>query len=333
MTGSTSREKPIPDDAHGRDIGEYLRALRQAAGSPTYRELASIAKVEHHTLSQTANGQRICGAAAIKQYVDAVRQYADRQGVDLTAAMRPSAGRFQVDPDVDVLDQALAVRTRLESRRRSRATRAADPPVPEQRVPDPPKVPASLSRANALDELLVALREMIADRGWDLTASRVANHHRPVPEYLLGREAQRVLTGRRWLNATVYARILEACGAGYMHGDTFVPYQPDWAAAWHRVRPADFLFVDPPASQTRRAGPVPAIAIPGPTDRAEFLPRSWQRWRSSWQDLRSRQRRAGLGGPADPAQAATPGGNGGTAGPPPRIAPEDDAADRPDPGP
>jgi hypothetical protein len=290
MTGPTGREKPIPDNAHGKEIGEYLRALRRAAGSPTYRELASIAKVEHHTLSQTANGRRICGAAAVKQYVDAVRQYGDQHDVDLMAAMRPLAGRFQVDPDADILDQALAVRARLESRRRSRAVRPADPPAPERRVPDPPKVPPSLSKANALDELTEALREMIEAEGWNVTGPSSPNHHAPVPGYLLGAEAQRVLTGRRWLTATVFARILEACGAGYMHEGSFVPYQQDWAAAWHRIAPDGFRFVDPPSGQDRRAGPVPAITVPGLNDRDQILPRSWLQWRRPWQGFRSRPR-------------------------------------------
>jgi hypothetical protein len=312
MTGPTGREKPIPDTAHGKEIGEYLRALRREAGAPTYRELAAIAKVEHHTLSQTANGQRICGAAAVKQYVDAVRQYGDRHGIDLAAAMRPYAPRFQVDPDTDVLDQALAVRARLEARRRSRTTRPAEAPVREPPAPDPPTVPSSLAKANALDELVDSMLEMIEAKGWDVRSPRRTNHV-AVPEYLLGVEAQRVLTGRRWLTATVYARILEACGAGYMHGDTFVPYRQDWAAAWHRVAPADLLFVEPPADQGHHpAGQVPAIAVPGPTGRDPILPRSWLLWRRPWQGFRNRQRRADpqipprRSGPADGDQPAGP---------------------------
>jgi hypothetical protein len=65
---------------------------------------------------------------------------------------------------------------------------------------------------------------------------------------------------------------------------------------------------------------VPAIAVPGPTERVQVLPRSWLQWRFPWQGFRSRQRRAG---PRLPPQRAAPDAEDRPAGDDQPAGPED----------
>ncbi len=223
-----SPERPIPPDAVAKELGEYLRALRQAVGGPAYRTLARDGFYSQNWLSQTANGRQLYDETRIQGYVTAILRYADRVGIDVNREMRQCAEAFGVPPDADVKDQALAIRRRIELRL---AGTAESGPAAEPAA-GPKPLPASLAEARTVPDLVAALNDMIAGHGWDVSAPR--NPH-SVPEYLHSPEAQDALTGRRPLTAATYLNILSACGAD----------QPEWAAAWTRVAPADRLPTEP----------------------------------------------------------------------------------------
>ena len=64
-------EHPVPGDSPARELAEYLRGLRRAAGV-TYRQMAVTVPCRHNTLSQTADGRRT-GWPPVATYLRALR--------------------------------------------------------------------------------------------------------------------------------------------------------------------------------------------------------------------------------------------------------------------
>jgi hypothetical protein len=198
--------------------------LRKCADQPTYRELGKIAYRAQNWLSQTANGRQLPGEDRVRDYVRAIQEYAAPRDIDLNQEMRAFAAEFDVDPDADVVEQALIIRRRIE-------LRAVAPPEPVS------PVPPSLAEALTVDDLVRSLNELVA---------RLDS----VPEYVRGAEAQDMLARRRPLTPEGYDRILEACGAD----------QKEWAEAWSRVAPppgpngADVALAAEPTGRFRRFG-------------------------------------------------------------------------------
>jgi hypothetical protein len=67
-------EKPIPDHLPMKALACQLRQLRHDAGNPSYRQLGQLVHVQHHTLSQIANGGRV-GWGRVLLYIKALQQH------------------------------------------------------------------------------------------------------------------------------------------------------------------------------------------------------------------------------------------------------------------
>ena len=247
MSDRTYVEKPIPSDAPGRLIAQYLRLLRRLAGSPSYRKLAPIAGVTQNALSQLANGQRIIIRESMETYVDAVTRYARKQSIDLALAMRGYAEQFQVDPDGDIRSQARAVHARNVAMIMNRPPQTGEAARTDLRIPGPPP-PDALSEVDTVDDLVGVLNDMIMlQLGWDVSARSWDAHRVGVPPYLLTQEARDALTRRRALSDVVFARILQACGAGDFteQDQVFVPHHAAWTVARQRTMAADEQINEP----------------------------------------------------------------------------------------
>jgi len=75
-------EARIPEHQPMKALADYLRQLRRALGSPSYRRLGALVHVEQQSLSQTANGNRV-GWGRVLLYVQALRAY-NPQAVTVT---------------------------------------------------------------------------------------------------------------------------------------------------------------------------------------------------------------------------------------------------------
>ncbi|MEV4139664.1 hypothetical protein AB0J72_46820 [Dactylosporangium sp. NPDC049742] len=293
-------EKEIPQDAAGKLIAEYLRLLRRAVGSPSYRKLEQIAGVKQNALSQHASGVRVILPESVKLYVATVLRYASQHGIDLAAEMRPHAAAFEVDPDDDILTQALAIRERnYELTRKRTAPRsdsagdtADDPATPDRSraaAPDAsipgPAVPEAVANAKSLPEVVSALNDLIMTLGWNLSARTWDVHRVGVPTYLMEREALDSLTGRLPLTDRVYAQILHACGAGVFEDQTFHPHHKAWTLAWQRATAVQEQAEEPAADA--EAG-IPMTEEVKPERGTRWLARlralaSWRWMRRRWE--------------------------------------------------
>ncbi len=316
---SNTREKPIPADAPGRLIAEYLRRLRRLAGGPAYRKLAPLAHLTQNALSQQASGKYVIQWESMRRYVEAVVVYAQHRHIDLHAAMRAHAEEFAVDPDDELLTQARTVYERnvAEQARKGLPTPpplgvpGAQQPEPDDAEPDEgidepqpvpgPNPPETLVDAATLQDLVGVMNDQILQLGWDLSARTWDVHRVGVPPYLLEREALDTLTGRVRLTDRVFALILHACGAGVFDEQTFHPHHKEWTLAWQRatsdVRERD----DPPAGDGDGDAGIAMTEAVDPDRAANFWVRlvSWPRWRLT----RQQWRRHVTGTAAQPGQA------------------------------
>ncbi|MEU0557449.1 hypothetical protein [Dactylosporangium sp. NPDC006015] len=299
---SNTKEKPIPEDAPGRLIAEYLRLVRRLVGGPAYRTLATLAFVKQNALSQHASGQRVIQWDSMRLYVEAVQRYADQHAIDLQAAMRQHAEEVGVDPDSDILTQARVVYDRnvaqhaakTAARRVPSAELASVGQTDERSVlvdevvvasipgPTPPE---TLFSANTLHEIVGALNDQIIQLGWDLSARTWDVHRVGVPPYLLDREALDALTGRVALTDRVFALILHACGAGTFDEQTFHPHDKEWTLGWQRATSNPEPQQEQPLEDAGAAG-IPMTEVVDPDRKQGWwaVVRSWPRWRlTRWQ--------------------------------------------------
>jgi hypothetical protein len=269
MTSQNSQrgkpEREIPSDAPARPLGQYLRTLRNAVGKPPYRKLEEYSGYSHNRLSTTANGYCV-DLNKVENYVETVREYARRNGINLDQQLQSYAEQNGLPPGFDIMDRAREihaalppdVQRRLASRKAKREAKKAvaaaeeesgndeartDRSIPRQRrvrVDDGPPVPESLAHASTFADLVASLNDMIAGQGWDVSMRAWEIHRNHIPPYLLSEEALDVLTGRRPLTLLIYVKVLLAAEAGYVERDgegaVLRAYHPDWITAWNRVK-------------------------------------------------------------------------------------------------
>jgi hypothetical protein len=128
MTGkarSGRPETPVPADADAKELAEFLRALRHAAGSPAYRTLGAGAWRGQSSMSKTANG-RVPEWQAVEIYQAAVTAWAEKRAVDLAPTVRCHTPPALAGTSVNVVEIARVLHERGQRRRRTRQDRATD---------------------------------------------------------------------------------------------------------------------------------------------------------------------------------------------------------------